>query len=232
MTKRTILIVDDDRHLSRLVQLQLSEAGYAVWSAADGKSAMRQIRDRRPDLVILDVKLPDTNGLSVCGEIRSLTEELPILMLSAMGADHDRIVGLEVGADDYLGKPYNPRELLARVRALLRRALRARRDPAETLQFETLTLNPHTHEALLDGDSLHLTPTEFQILECLVRRQGGTVRRSELVETVWGPAFSDSPRILDTHVRNLRAKLVEPAPQIAVVRGVGFKMQPWDGHSY
>ena len=223
--RQTILAVDDDEGLLRLLQLQLEPFGYMVISAATGQEALRLFGKVNPDLVILDVGLPELDGLSVCRQIRS-RGEVPILMLSAFSKDNDRIVGLEVGADDYLGKPYNPRELLARVRALLRRSKMGStpsRDD-EVLSLGTLDMNPLTHEVAEGGEPLLLTPIEFSLLKLFLSHYPRVLTREKILTAVWGSSHLGSRRLVDTHIGNLRKKLEQSSVRIIAVRGVGFKL--------
>ena len=222
---QTILAVDDDEGLLRLVQLQLEPFGYKVVTAESGEEALEFFQKMTPELVILDVGLPKLDGLSVCRRIRSLGE-VPVLMLSAFSQDNDRIVGLEVGADDYLGKPYNPRELLARVRALLRRSKMgsAPNQDGEVLSLGTLELNPFTHEVAERGSPLSLTPIEFSLLKLFMSHSPSVLSREKILTMVWGVSHLGSRRLLDTHVGNLRKKLHNSSVRIVAVRGVGFKL--------
>lgn len=219
-----ILIVDDDKDLQRVLQLELETFSYNVCFAQDGIEALAKSRSEKPDLIILDVNLPGLDGLEVCRKVRS-ESNIPILMLSALREDYDRIVGLEVGADDYLGKPCNPRELLARVRALLRRSRMTQgSDPVHELRIGELFLNTESHQAWQKEEPLSLTPIEFSLLEQLMANHQKVLSREELIESIWGSDFISSPRILDTHIRNLRRKLEPAGPAIDVVRGIGFKL--------
>ena len=222
---QTILAVDDDEGLLRLVQLQLEPFGYKVVTAASGEEALELFQRMTPELVILDVGLPKLDGLSVCRRIRSLGE-VPVLMLSAFSQDNDRIVGLEVGADDYLGKPYNPRELLARVRALLRRSKMGSTTSraGEVLSLGTLVLNPLTHEVAEQGELLSLTPIEFSLLKLFMSHSPHVLSREKILTMVWGASHLGSRRLVDTHVGNLRKKLAQSSMHIVAVRGVGFKL--------
>ena len=224
MAGEKILIVDDDPEMLGLLTGYLSAYSYTVESAVDGSSAIEAFKKGRPDLVVLDVDLPQVDGLEVCRKLRS-ESWVPILMLSAYRDDYDKIVGLEVGADDYLSKPCNPRELVARIRALLRRSsVRSSTQSEEELVAGQIRLHPTKRLAWQDEIEVNLTPTEYSLLELLARSYERAVARDELVEAVWGPEYLDSPHILDTHVRNLRRKLSGGTQQIEVVRGVGFKL--------
>jgi two-component system, OmpR family, alkaline phosphatase synthesis response regulator PhoP len=226
----TILIVDDDIDIQSIIRLDLESSNFKVIASTDGTEGLRLALTEAPDLVILDVNLPSLDGLSVCREIRSKSP-VPILMLSSLQQDYDKIVGLEVGADDYLGKPFNPRELLARVRALMRRFQRAEgietgQEAASTdiLRSGEIKLNSSTHDAWCGERELHLTPIEFALLETMLQHSGQVMSRQKLLDRVWGHDFVGTERTVDTHVRNLRLKMGEHARAIESVRGVGFKL--------
>lgn len=223
-------MVDDDDELLELLRIQLEAAHYQVDTARDGQQALRSLETSMVDLMILDVHLPLLDGLSVCRKVRTFSQ-LPILMLSSQRDELDKVVGLEVGADDYLGKPYHPRELMARVRALLRRA---RLGPAEAtvlLEAGGLELDMSCHQARDQGKPLALTPIELNLLEALLRNLGKTVTRAQLLQTIWGRDFDGSSRTLDTHMRNLRLKLSSVSPRIESVRGLGYKLMVRTGQS-
>lgn len=227
-----ILIVDDDVDLQSIVRLDLEASNFTVLSSVDGQEGLDLALAEKPDLVVLDVNLPTLDGLSVCRKLRA-ESSVPILMLSSLHQDYDKIVGLEVGADDYLGKPFNPRELLARIRALLRRFHRATQAASdsqggstvsETLCRGKLKLNPLTHEAWCEDSLLSLTPIEFSLMETLLKHGGQVLSRQQLLDKVWGIDFVGTERTVDTHVRNLRLKLDKQGKVIESIRGVGFKL--------
>lgn len=223
-----ILVVDDDPGIVRLVRSYLEQAGFKVQSAFDGATARRLIRNERPDLVILDLMLPDDDGFEIARALRSdpATANLPIIMLTARVDDTDRIVGLELGADDYIVKPFNPREVVARVRAVLRRAgggavVRNR------IELGSLVLDLDAHQAWLAGHELDLTPTEFALLSLFMRYPGHAFTRAELLEQGLGYAATGLERTIDSHIKNLRKKLeADPAaPVIETVYGVGYRLR-------
>lgn len=236
---RKILVVDDEAVLVETIAYNLEQAGYQVITAADGTSALEAARRESPDLIILDIMLPEMDGLEVCRELRreSTTATTPILMLTARGDEIDKVVGLEVGADDYVTKPFGRRELLARVRALLRRA---DYPPSTEQAQETSTEVPHTprelvagpiridlagRRVLCRGQELELQPKQFDLLVYLVRNRGTVLTRDQLLHNVWGYDYAGDTRTVDVHVRWLREKLEEdPAnPRlIQTVRGVGY----------
>ena len=223
MTQGRILVVDDDLELLELLRIELEAAHYVVVTASDGQAALTELSATPLDLMVLDIHLPGLDGLSVCRQVRTFSN-LPILMLSSQRDELDKVIGLEVGADDYLGKPYHPRELIARIRALLRRSRQGAQVPAELLQAEGLELDLSCHQARDRGQPLSLTPIELSLLEALLRNFGKTILRARLLESIWGREFDGSTRTLDTHMRNLRLKLSPQSPKIESVRGLGFRL--------
>ncbi len=224
---QTILVVDDEPEIVRLVRAYLEEAGFRVVIASDGQEALYVARHEKPDLVVLDVLMPRMDGLEFTRRIRR-ERGIPIIMLTARVEETDRIVGLELGADDYVTKPFSPREVVARVRAVLRRT----QSPPETpqvLRAGPLTLDRTTHTVTTSEQPVNLTPTEFSILETLMTTPGRVFTRGELLEAVQGIAFEVYERTVDAHVKNLRHKL-EPDPAqpryILTVRGVGYRLNP------
>ncbi len=228
MSKKTILVVDDDLEITRLLSGYLQQAGYDVLLAHDGQTAMQRIRAQRPDLLVLDLMLPDRDGWDITRALRAepATAQLPIIMLTARVDDVDKILGLELGADDYVTKPFNPRELVARVRALLRRATGAPRT-AHVLQVGALQLDVGRREVLVNREEVELTPTEFDLLRTLMENPGYVFTRDELLEKGLGYAYSGMGRTLDTHIKNLRYK-IEPDPReptyIQTIYGVGYRL--------
>ncbi len=224
MGNSRILVVEDDPDVRELLQLELGQADYSVITAGDGRTGLEKARSDPPDVIVLDVGLPDLDGLTLCRELRK-SSKVPILMLSGNREDTDKILGLEFGADDYLTKPYNPRELVARVRALLRRAQRFEaEDEREQFEFGDLHLDRSTHQARAFGQVLPLTPIEFSLLELFMRRPGRALSRQQLLDEVWGQDFEGAERTVDSHVRNLRSKLKGTRPRIVSVRGIGYKL--------
>ncbi len=221
-----ILVVDDEARIVRLVRSYLEQAGYAVVEANDGQTALIQARREKPDLVVLDLGLPVMDGLEVARTLRR-ERDTPIIMLTARVEDTDKIVGLELGADDYVTKPFNPRELVARVRAVLRRTSGAAPTP-EILRAGSLELDVNGHQATLDGRPLDLTPTEFELLAVLLRHPGRVFTRLELLDRVQGEAYEGYERTIDAHIKNLRAKLGDDPRHpryIQTVFGVGYKLE-------
>lgn len=226
---QTILVVDDDANIVRLVRSYLEQAGYAVQTASDGKTALQAIRTLRPDLVVLDLMLPEMDGLTVTRTVRAdpSLAATPILMLTARVEDIDRILGLEMGADDYVTKPFNPREVLARVKAILRRIQAPPTDVQPILRVGNLEINPTTHAFSQAGQILDLTPSEFDIIYLLMRHPGRAFSRTELIEEGLGYEYAGLERTIDSHIKNLRRK-IEPDPRnpihIETVFGIGYRL--------
>ncbi|HKZ91259.1 MAG TPA: response regulator transcription factor [Candidatus Limnocylindrales bacterium] len=223
---KTILVVDDERNIIDLVRLYLERAGYAVVEARDGTEALRQHDRVDPDLIVLDLMLPGLDGIEVTREVRR-RGETPILMLTARSEDIDRIVGLEIGADDYLTKPFNPRELVARVKAILRRSDPAVRG-ARPMDVGTLRVDPRRRDAYVGDRRLQLRPREFDLLAALARDPGVVWSRDDLLSSVWGTDFPGETRTVDVHVSDLRRKLADDGPAIETetVKGVGYRLVP------
>ncbi len=222
---RTLLVVDDDERLRDLLSEYLTGRGHAVVTAPDGRTGLERLRGGGIDLVVLDVVMPDLDGFEVCRRIRSFSQ-VPVIMLTARGDELDRIVGLEIGADDYLPKPFNPRELLARIQAVLRRS-EATPDPGAPLRAGPLTVDVDRRLAVLEGESLQLTTTEFEILRTLVANAGRVIPRERLMELARGEEWAAFERSVDVHVSHLRRKLGDDPRQpvfIKTVRGVGYTM--------
>lgn len=227
MAKR-VLVVDDEPRLVNLVRGYLEQDGYKVATAGNGREALLISREFEPDLIILDLMMPEMNGWEFMRHLRR-EHDTPVIMLTARVDENDRVAGLEMGADDYLTKPFSPRELMARVRAVLRRAQPAEQTPAERLRFGALEIDADSHTARLGGRSLDLTPTEFDLLLTLMRNPGRAFGRLELLERTQGLAYDGYERTIDVHVKNLRKKIeADPAhPQfILTVFGVGYRFNP------
>jgi two-component system alkaline phosphatase synthesis response regulator PhoP len=224
MAGKKVLVVDDDAKTVELVKLYLNRDGYRVLTAYDGLEALQLARESHPDIIVLDLMLPGIDGLEVCRILRA-ESDVPIIMLTAMTTDHDRLTGLNLGADDYVTKPFSPRELAARVRAVLRR-LPGERGPAEIKHGE-LTLDLLKHEAFLAGKLLNLTPIEFKLLGVLAKEPGRVFSRAQIIEKAFGYDFDGFDRTIDVHILNLRRK-IEPDPRhpkyIKTVYGAGYKL--------
>jgi len=224
-----ILVVDDDKKIVRLVRSYLEQANFQVLTAHDGETALHIIRRDRPDLVVLDLMLPDRDGWEITRLVRSepALAKLPIVMLTARVEDTDKIIGLELGADDYIAKPFNPREVVARVRAVLRRATDSPAVP-QMLQVGQLTLDLERHQANLNNQSLELTPTEFDLLKMLLENPGRAFTRLELIEKGLGYAYAGMERTIDAHIKNLRKKIgveADDPAYIETIYGVGYRLR-------
>jgi two-component system OmpR family response regulator len=224
-----ILVVEDDRTLLDVLKYNLVKEGYNVVTATDGAQALEIARSQKPGLIVLDIMLPELNGLEVCRILRK-DMTVPILMLTAKGEEIDKIVGLEVGADDYMTKPFSMRELLARVRAMLRRTRMTGLEPAEeeTINIGNLAIDTPRRRATLSGVMLDLTQKEFDLLAFLARNRGLVFNREQLLERVWGYDYAGGTRTVDVHIRWLREKIEEnPAKpkHLITVRGVGYKLE-------
>ncbi len=228
MAKR-LLVVDDDRQIVRLVRSYLEQAGFEVLAAYDGESALHTIRRERPDLVVLDLMLPDRDGRDITRIIRADPDlaGMPIIMLTARVEDTDKVVGLELGADDYVTKPFNPAEVVARVRAVLRRVAGGPVAP-RVLTHGRLSLDTDRHQVTLDGRPVELTPTEFDLLRLFMQSPGRAFTRIELIENGLGYAYAGLERTVDSHIKNLRRK-IEPDPAnpyfIQTVYGIGYRLR-------
>jgi len=224
---QSVLVVDDERDIVELLRHALTQAGFRVVSAGDGRQAIDLARRERPDLIVLDLMLPELSGTEVARALKrdEATRAIPILMLTARGAEVDRVVGFEVGAADYVVKPFSPRELVLRAQAILRRE--APDDAIEKrLTFDPLDIDLAAHTVRLDGREVHLTITEFNLLLRLARRPGRAFSRDRLLGDVWGYGGDLETRTVDTHVKRLRAKLGEVGAWIETVRGVGYRFRP------
>jgi len=224
-----ILVVDDEPQIVDLLRSYLRREGFDVDEAGDGEAALAACARRRPDLVVLDLMLPKVDGREVCRRIRE-TSQTPIIMLTARDEETDKLLGLELGADDYITKPFSPREVVARVRAVLRRG---GREAVEMVRVGDLVIDLRAHEVSLQGRRVDLTPTEFRLLEILASHPNQVFTRMQLIDRVQGHAFEGYERTVDAHIKNLRGK-VEPDPKnpryVLTVYGVGYKFQTAENH--
>ncbi len=222
---QSILVVDDESDLRELIAHHLKSAGYSVREARSGAGGLDSILSEPPDAVILDVMLPDLSGTEVLKRLRSVPEtaKLPVILLTARGEEIDRVLGFELGADDYVVKPFSPRELVLRVRALFRRAPDSGGEPV--LAAGGLRIDTERHEARFGADTLPLTPLEFRLLHYLMQRPGRVISRAQLLDNVWDPGVFVTDRSVDTHVKRLRSKLGEAAELLETVRGVGYRFR-------
>ena len=223
MTAR-VLVVDDEPDLLELVRINLAQSGYTVETAASGSEALTALRRAPPDVMILDLMLPDLSGTELCARVRAdqRLAALPIIMLTAKSEEIDRVVGLELGADDYVTKPFSPRELALRVRAVLRRRAPTGEE-ARVLEHGVLRVDPDSHRASVDGREITLTAKEFQLLVALMGRPGRVMTRERLLDEVWGSDITVTSRTIDTHLKRLREKLGRAGDLIETVRGVGYR---------
>lgn len=231
--KARVLVVEDDQTLSGVLKYNLSKEGYAVFSAADGAHALEVARSEKPDIILLDLMLPKLDGLEVCRILRK-ESSVPILMLTAKSEEVDRVVGLEIGADDYVAKPFGVRELMARVRAMLRRRQILEQDStnaqagAALIKSDSLEMDETRHTVFLKGKPLELTPKEFGLLAFLIKNTGQVFKREQLLDKVWGYDYAGDTRTVDVHISWLRQK-IEADPQhpqhLITLRGVGYKFE-------
>ena len=224
---RRALVVEDDPDIVELVTLYLSKEGFAVDSVGDGREALARARGTRYELLILDLQLPGLDGLSLCAQLRAegSAKNAAVVMLTARGDETDRIVGLEMGADDYIVKPFSPKELVARVRALFRRLDRGPSlEGGEALRFGELEVDPARHVVRWAGAAVHLTAKEFALLVALLEARGRVLSRQQLLEEVWGYSYAEGTRTVDVHVRRLREKIPELAPSILTVKTLCYRL--------
>lgn len=223
----TIFLVDDEQHIIDLAKMYLEQEGWKTTSATDGAIALQRILSEKPSLVVLDLMLPGLDGWEVCRRVRSQSD-VPIIMLTARSEDIDKIVGLELGADDYMTKPFNPRELVARVKAIFRRSDKrpAASDSSDTpIVIDNLSIYPQRRAAIVDGRTVDLRMKEFDLLLTLAENPGIVFSREKLLDVVWGFDFAGETRTVDVHVAHLRHKLEGMHPQIETVWGVGYKLE-------
>ena len=220
------MVIEDEKEIRDLVRYNLEKAGYRVTAAADGEAGLQQLFASRPDALVLDLMLPGMNGLEIVRELRAepLTHDLPVLVLTARSAEMDKLLGFEQGADDYLTKPFSPRELVARVKALLRRSQPT--GAGRVVEAGPLRVDLEAHEIQCSGARLDLTPREFDLLAFFARNPGRALSRDELLRKVWGYDYVGETRTVDVHVRRLRAKLGEHHAMITTVLGAGYKLTP------
>ena len=220
----TLLVVDDESRIRDLIRKYAVFEGYEVEEAADGMAAVAMCRTHQYDLIIMDVMMPELDGFSACREIRK-TSQVPVIMLSARGEEYDRIHGFELGVDDYVVKPFSPRELMMRVGAILKRSGTAAEPVKEVVTIGGLTVDFTARMVTLNGESLDLSPKEYDLLFYMVRNRGITLTREKLISEVWGYDFFGDDRTLDTHIKLLRRRLGDMADRITTLRGVGYRFE-------
>lgn len=224
-----VLIVEDDRDILNLLSFTIKNQGYRALQSRQGEEGLQMARTHRPDIILLDLMLPGMDGISVCRELKARVEtaRIPVIMLTAKGEEDDRILGLETGADDYVVKPFSPRELVLRMEAVLRRSTPEEKR-AEVWESDGLRLDFAAFQTILDGQEIDLTSTEFHLLAALIRSQGRVLTREQLLDQVWGYEFDGYARTVDTHMHRLRHKLGRVAEWIQTVRGVGYRLKKAD----
>ncbi|MCE5662837.1 response regulator transcription factor [Staphylococcus pseudintermedius] len=227
-----VLVVDDEQSIVTLLKYNLEQSGYVVEVAQDGEEALQKEKETKPDLIVLDVMLPKKDGIEVCKTIRSDKNQVPILMLTAKDDEFDRVLGLELGADDYMTKPFSPREVVARVKAILRRSSLVnhvqKEEEDEDIVIGSIRIRSDFFEVYRNDELLELTPKEFELLLYLVERQGRVITREHMLNSVWNYEFAGDSRIVDVHISHLRDKLEENPKQpqfIKTVRGLGYKLE-------
>jgi two-component system phosphate regulon response regulator PhoB len=227
MVRKTILVVEDEEDILELVEYNLAKNGFDTVCLLDGETGLETIRTRLPDLVVLDLMLPGLDGLGVCRILKSdpKTRDIPIIMLTAKGEESDIVTGLELGADDYITKPFSPKVLIARIRAVLRRKSQETVDEKSTVRIHDITIEPGRHEVLVRGEPVQLTLTEFRILHLLARRPGWVFTRYQIVDEIRGEDYPVTDRSVDVHIVGLRKKLGTSGKHIDTVRGVGYRMK-------
>ncbi len=224
---KKVLVVEDDRDILQLVKMYLEKEGFRTLSASNGAEALRQARSEHPDLVVLDLMLPELDGLEVCKKLRMSpqTSMLPIIMLTARSEESDTVVGLELGADDYVTKPFSPKALLARVKALFRRLERSNDQEVNLYNYGAVTLNLSCHEVIVNGQEISLTAKEFGLLEHLLRNPGRVLTRDVLLNSVWGYDYHGTTRTVDVHVRRIKQKIPQLNEAILSVKSLGYKLK-------
>jgi two-component system, OmpR family, alkaline phosphatase synthesis response regulator PhoP len=227
MTKEKILVVDDEEDILELVRYNLAREGYKILCAATGEEGLKTARTELPDLIVLDLMLPGLDGLDVTRRLKGddATRKIPIVMLTARGEESDIVTGLEMGAEDYMTKPFSPKVLVARIRAVLRRELKAAPGDEEALNIHEITIHPGRHEVLVNEKPVQLTFTEYEILNFLVRRPGWVFTRNQIVDAVRGDDYYVTDRSVDVQIVGLRKKLSKAGKHIETVRGVGYRFK-------
>ena len=224
MANELILLVDDEPSIVQLGRLYLEREGFRVESAQDGESALKTVAEQLPALIVLDIMLPKKDGFEVCRDLRASGNQTPIMMLTARDEDIDKILGLELGADDYLTKPFNPRELVARIKAILRRADRTQTGDGKVIHLADVTIDPAAREVRIKGQPIDVRTQEFELLRTLADHRGKVLTREKLLQLAWGFDFFGQTRTVDVHIAHLRKKLEGGQVKIETVTGVGYKL--------
>ncbi len=224
MNDALILLVDDEPNITQLARMYLQQEGFRCLEARDGVQAMRMITDSQPALVVLDLMLPEMDGLTLCRRLREEGNAVPVLMLTARDEDMDKILGLELGADDYMTKPFNPRELVARVKAILRRGGSTPEEDNQVIIIEDLTIDLPAHEVKIQGEIIPMRSQEFDLLRVLAQHHGIVLSREKLLRLAWGYDFMGQTRTVDVHISHLRKRLAGSKVHIETVSGVGYKL--------
>jgi two-component system alkaline phosphatase synthesis response regulator PhoP len=230
---KKILIVEDEPDILQLVKLYLEKEGFRTATAVNGAQALKKVKEDKPDLIVLDLMLPEIDGLEVCKRLRSIpdTALLPIIMLTAKAEESDTVIGLELGADDYVAKPFSPKALVARIKALLRRLERTRAEGTGLYRYGPLTMDTTRHEVRLGNDEVPLTAKEFGLLEHLLRYPGRVLTRDILLNAVWGYDYHGTTRTVDVHIRRLKQKLPSLDAAIISVKSLGYKLKESAGET-
>ncbi|MFB1080447.1 response regulator transcription factor [Jeotgalibacillus sp. JSM ZJ347] len=232
--KKKVLVVDDEQSIVTLLKYNLEQSGYEVLTAYDGAEGIELVENEHPDLLVLDLMLPVMDGIEVCKQLRQKQIHIPIIMLTAKDEEFDKVLGLELGADDYMTKPFSPREVVARVKAILRRSGRIEvKEPEIEIEEDFIELGevkvfPEQYEAYYKGEQIDLTPKEFELLVYLIENKGRVLTRDQLLQTVWNYDFAGDTRIVDVHISHLREKIEENTKKpvyIKTIRGLGYKME-------
>ncbi len=232
MKDKKILVIEDEESINTLLQFNLEQAGFNVLTAMDGATGLKLAQEENPDLIVLDLMLPEMDGLDVCKNLRQSQHLIPILMLTAKDDEFDKVLGLELGADDYMTKPFSPREVVARVKAILRRSeynasTAQPQSDLEAMVVGDLKVYPENYEAFFEGEALDLTPKEFELLVYLVKNKGRVLSREQLLNAIWDYDFVGDTRIVDVHISHLREKIEQNTRKpiyIKTIRGLGYKL--------
>ncbi len=228
MKKNKILIIEDEENIRELLEYNLTEGGYEVYCAEDGKEGLSMVRSAAPNLILLDLMIPEIDGIEVCRQLKrdDLTAHIPIIMLTAKSSETDKVLGLELGADDYITKPFSIRELLARVKVVLRRDSADKGADAKRYHLDDLLIDVERHVVARRGETFHLTLKEFELLRILVENRGKVLTRDYLLNAIWGYQYYGETRTVDVHIRHLRKKIETPEHcYIETIRGVGYKIK-------